>query len=177
MARRMAGVGLVTVSLRRSITKDPRSYKFGKDFIGEHDASRRQAKPVSGAFDQAVRDELLDGGGEGGPVRFDAFVQAKTEEERFAGRRGCALDGWGNSAGVTVHVLGRGFGILPARGAVEGMRVGAEAQVGLAPPVFQIVARFESGTREIGDLVPLDSHARQALSGDLVEVGDLVFRR
>jgi hypothetical protein len=54
------------------------------------------------------------------------------------------------------------------------MGVGAEAHVGFEGPIFQIVARFPAGAREIGDLVARNAEGGEAFDGEFVEIGDLV---
>ena len=79
--------------------------------------------------------------------------------------------------GVVVHLAGAGqiildrLGVLVAHAAVEGVSVGAEADVRLQRPILQIVPRFEAGPREIGDLVARDPQRGQAFDGQFVEIG------
>ena len=55
------------------------------------------------------------------------------------------------------------------------MRIRAEAEVRLAPPVFQIVARFEARPREIRNLVARDARPRQAVDRDFIKVRNLII--
>ena len=55
------------------------------------------------------------------------------------------------------------------------MRIRAEAQIRLALPVLQIVPRFESRPREIGNLIALQAQPREAFDRSLIEIGDGVF--
>src|SRR5712692_3728311 len=59
----------------------------------------------------------------------------------------------------------------PARPAIEGMCARADAQIGLARPVFQVVAGAAARQGPIGDLVMLVARRGQPLAGALVEVG------
>ena len=59
---------------------------------------------------------------------------------------------------------------------VEGMGVGAESDVGLAFPILQVVDRFGSGEREIGDFVAMDSVGLEEVYRGLIKVCDAIFR-
>ena len=67
--------------------------------------------------------------------------------------------------------------IRPAHAPVERMRVGAESEIGLQQPIFQVVPRLHAGPGEIRNLVARDAHLRQTLDGDLVEVGGQLVGR
>lgn len=54
------------------------------------------------------------------------------------------------------------------------MGVEAEAEVRLAVPVFEVVARVVAGVGEVGDLVLRDAGGFKAGAGELVEVGGIV---
>src|SRR5260370_24007997 len=108
----------------------------------------------------------------------NSVPEAQAQEEvlgRGIGGRAFAYGRLGRLAARNV-VDGR-FRVLPAPLAVEGMRVRAEAEVRLAAPVLEIVARLVAGPREVGDLVPRYSPARQTFHRELVEIGNLVFAR
>src|SRR5215472_6557919 len=95
----------------------------------------------------------------------DAFAQPQSYKELLFVRIGLgALHRIGR-----LDVFARGLGVSPARGAIEGMRIGAEPDIRFAPPVLQVVQRFETGSGEIGDLVARDAGALEVLGGALVE--------
>ena len=51
------------------------------------------------------------------------------------------------------------------------MRIGAESEIWLEQPVFQIVPRLPAGARKIRNLVARNAHFHQTPGGDLVKVG------
>src|SRR5579863_9876769 len=112
MARRMAGVGLVTVSLRRSIIKT-RSNKFGEYFVREQHPARRQAQTLAVDFNQPLAREFLHRRSEWRPIRLHTFIQAQPQEEAFprvgGGLRNCS----GLAALGTFDIIARALGILP----------------------------------------------------------------
>ena len=61
--------------------------------------------------------------------------------------------------------------VSPAPAAVEGVRARAETEIRLAAPVFQIVARPETGQRPIGNFVVIVTGRREPVAGQFVEVG------
>ena len=54
------------------------------------------------------------------------------------------------------------------------MRIGAKTKVRLAPPVFQVMARFETRTGEVRNLVARDPGPRQAAHRCLIKAGDAI---
>jgi len=62
-----------------------------------------------------------------------------------ADRTYVALDG--------VQVLGRRADVPPPAPTAVRVRAGSQAQIGLQPPVTQVVPAFEPGERPVGDLV------------------------
>src|SRR5581483_1400806 len=202
MARRISGVGLVTVSLLKSImcfgwsrkgAETRRKTELGilgglaalreiffsscqellEDFVGEEDAAAGEAEVVALGFEEAIGKEALDGGGVTvavGGVRADAFGEAEADEEALL--VGLGVDGRRRGAGGEVVV--ERFRILAAHAAIEGMGVGAEAYIGFELPVFEIVAGFEAGAGEVGDLATRDAEGVEPLDGGFVEIGGLV---
>src|SRR6202034_493855 len=61
--------------------------------------------------------------------------------------------------------------------AIERVRVSADPDVGLEPPVFQVVTRFEPVPREIGDLIPHNPERGKAIDCGLIELGREIFAR
>src|ERR1039457_431571 len=113
MARRMAGVGRVTVSLRRSIDLFNgvlfNAYKLLEDFVRNKNAPLGQPDPVALAHHQPIRDEAPNRLAEPLPffrVGMHAFTQAQTDEELFFRRiRGHGLQPWRLAAFPTIDVV------------------------------------------------------------------------
>src|SRR5580658_10202985 len=57
------------------------------------------------------------------------------------------------------------------------MRVGAEAEIRFATPIFQVVARLEASAREIRNFVAMDADAMETRDCRFIEVGDIVLAR
>ena len=57
------------------------------------------------------------------------------------------------------------------------MRIHSETQILLTRPIFQVVLRFETRARKIGNFILLDSVGIQPITGDLVHVSGEVFVR
>ena len=101
------------------------SYEFGENFVGYQDATVREPHPRSLALGQAVLDHAVDHAGEV-VTRLERHALAQTQAQKpfFAARVG--RDAFGERK--SRDVFRRGFGILPARRAIEGVRVRAETQ-------------------------------------------------
>lgn len=126
-----------------------------------------EPETIGGEFEEPVADVPLDLRFEGIEGRSDTAREAEAEKETLR----CGVGGDALRAGIDDIVL-RALGVLDAMRAIEGMRVGTEADVGLACPVLEVVARFEAGAREVGDFVARDADAGEAFDGGFVEVGD-----
>ena len=55
------------------------------------------------------------------------------------------------------------------------MGVEAEAEIGLASPVLEVVERFGTGTREVGDFILREAGGFQALACGEIETGGGFF--
>src|SRR5205085_434522 len=59
----------------------------------------------------------------------------------------------------------------PSPTAAEGVRARAEAKIGFAAPIFQIVARTKAGQRPIGNFVMVVASFTEAFAGEFVGFG------
>src|SRR5260370_242372 len=175
MARRIAGVGRVTVSLRKSINLF-NADKLLEDFVRNENATFGQPDRVALSRHQPVGDKAADRLAEPLPffrARTYAFTQAQTDEEFFFRRMcGCAFQPWRLASLPTVDVFPRRLDVLKSQAAVEGMRIGPESRVRLQAPVLQIVHRLKTRSRKVGDLIAIDPLPRQFRNGGLVHVDD-----
>ena len=140
MARRIAGVGLVTVSLRRSIMIR-NSWKTSLESRIPR-LVRRKLSPSR--FQQAGVQKALDGLAEAlplGRLGADAVGKPQADEEPLFDRRHLP----GSHARGARDVLRQASPHSASAAPVEGMRIGAEAEIGLELPIFQIVPRFQPG--------------------------------
>ena len=150
MARRMAAVGFVTVSLLRSIKSTPmNSAKTSLESMTPRDVRRSARRRIVPAGRRAmnwrigIRERIASG-----PSM--PSVRRRPRKKRSApGPLASSLA----SQGPAPHSPSPIPDSASAIRAVEGMRVGAEAEVRLALPVFQVVARFEARPGEVGNLV------------------------
>ncbi len=69
------------------------------------------------------------------------------------------------------------FDVLAADDAVKRVRVRAEPGVRLQLPVLQIVQRFESGPRKVGNFVAMNPDAGQAFHRSLIKLGRKLVAR
>ncbi len=102
-------------------------------------------------------------------ARLNPFQQAQANEEPL-------FIGIGRQAGFRgrwpLDVFARRFHILPPPHAVKGMRIRAEAEIRLQPPVFQVVQRFEARLSEVRDLIAGHTARAQAFNGRFIHTGD-----
>src|SRR5215470_13077931 len=183
MARRMASVGRVTVSLRRSTMLSGRDVdifsdcpccefllakQFHEDFVRNTKLLGRETNDASLAFDKA-------GGLEGREFAFEEVrVRRFDRVEIDAGKLAQAEKNFflmGLLRGDRFYLLSRklpGFKghdvsssvvrVGPASCSAEGVCPGAKSEIGFAAPVFEIVARGETRLGPIGDFVVFVAH-------------------
>src|ERR1700685_2654224 len=104
--------------------------------------------------------------------RFEATHQSQPDKKTL-------LDAIGRAAGVLrpCKIGGKSIGITPTMCAIERMGIQAEADVGLKPPVFQIVARFEAIPCKIRDFITRKAQSCEAVDSGLIKLGyEIVVR-
>src|SRR5436853_4229795 len=95
----------------------------------------------------------------------DTFGQTQPNEEFFLGV--VSGGGWRFQT-ITLDIFLDALDVLPASRAIEGMRIGAEAEVRLESPILQVVFGFQPRTRKIRNLVAENAHAFQACDRDFI---------
>ena len=159
----------------------------GEDVVGDHAAAEGELPVAVVLGEEAVADELFGGfadGGEeaGGGLRaegcdVEAGVRAEAEEDGFF--EGFVRPDGGYDLGRCGGVVGEELvGVGEADGGVgcvvaeeHGVGVEAEAEVGGAVPVLEVVARLMRGACEVGDLVLREAVLREPVAGGFVELG------
>src|SRR5579872_5902515 len=152
IARRIAAVGRVTVSLRRSIVLF-NADKLLENFVLQQHSPIGQPQHSAVQFQQAREQETPDRLIKSLPLlgfRTHAFSQPQPHEKlllrpvRLRRRRSYRL-----GALPSVHVFHRRLNVLRPRRAVERMRVRTKPRIRLQPPVLQIMQRFKTRPCEV----------------------------
>ena len=183
MARRMAGVGRVTVSLRRSMIMRG-SDELLEDFIGQQHAAPCQPQACRRRLEQAGFDETVDGRREAAPLVRRRHARPRSgagprrtaprPDRRASLRRRAAI----RRARRARRIPGR-FRVLPAQSRRRrNARRRRSRRTAPAASTSSCGSDSLPGPREVRDLVARACPARaEPFDGDFVELGDLRPRR